>query len=237
MANTGTGAGNVILGNDARLADARTPTGAAGGVLSGTYPNPGFASPMATSATLTAGLATKEATVTAGTTAQYWRGDKTWRDFFTDVRAAVLTGLSTATATATTAADTVLVAIGKLQAQVTARLPLAGGTMTGPLEVPAGAAGNQVPRRNEVVLPVVQVSTATTAVGGNHYVFTAAVTLTLPASPGDGAEVEFSNRSGLLTPQINTNGRAVRGFTGTFPVNSLTADRRLKYSSALSEWI
>lgn len=57
-----------------------------------------------------------EATISTGTTAQYWRGDKAWRDFATDVRAAVLTGLSTATATAVTAADSVLVAIGKLQA-------------------------------------------------------------------------------------------------------------------------
>lgn len=32
-----------------------------------------------TTANLTAGLATKENTITAGTTAQYWRGDKTWQ--------------------------------------------------------------------------------------------------------------------------------------------------------------
>lgn len=32
-----------------------------------------------TTATLTTGLATKENTITAGTTSQYWRGDKTWQ--------------------------------------------------------------------------------------------------------------------------------------------------------------
>lgn len=67
------------------------------------------------------GLAAKEPTIAAGATTQYWRGDKTWRDFFTDVRAATLTGLSTATNAAVAAADTVLVALGKLQAQVSAK--------------------------------------------------------------------------------------------------------------------
>lgn len=66
-------------------------------------------------------LAGKEPAISAGTTAQYWRGDKTWRDFFTDVRAATLTGMSTATNAVIDAADTVLVALGKLQAQVSAK--------------------------------------------------------------------------------------------------------------------
>lgn len=61
----------------------------------------------------------KEANIAAGASTQYWRGNKTWRDFATDVRAAVLTGLSTASSTAVAAADTVLVALGKLQAQIT----------------------------------------------------------------------------------------------------------------------
>lgn len=60
----------------------------------------------------------KEPTITAGTILQYWRGDKSWRDFATDVKDTVLSGLSTATNAVITASDSVLSALGKLQAQV-----------------------------------------------------------------------------------------------------------------------
>lgn len=45
---------NLVYTSDSRLTDARTPTGPAGGVLGGTYPNPSFAVDMATQAELDA---------------------------------------------------------------------------------------------------------------------------------------------------------------------------------------
>lgn len=89
---------------------------------------------------LDAALSAKEPAISAGTTAQYWRGNKAWRDFFTDVRAATLTGLSTATNAVITAADTVLSALGKLQKQVSDNLDATVKRLdvgTSPAQVPA----------------------------------------------------------------------------------------------------
>ena len=85
-----------------------------------------------------ADLATKEPVIAAPVSApteKYWCGDKTWRDFFTDVRAATLTGLSTATNAVVAATDTVLAAIGKLQAQVSAKFDKTGGDISGSVNV------------------------------------------------------------------------------------------------------
>lgn len=80
---------------------------------------------------LTAGtLYNKEAAISAGTAEQYWKGNKSWGDFVADVRAAVLTGLSTASSAAVVAADTLLQAIGKLQAQVALRATIASPSFT-----------------------------------------------------------------------------------------------------------
>jgi hypothetical protein len=61
---------------------------------------------------------TGEPAIPTGTTSQFWRGDKTWQTIPSPL-ATALTGLSTATSTAAVAADTILVGIGKLQAQIT----------------------------------------------------------------------------------------------------------------------
>ena len=85
----------------------------------------------------------REAAITAGTTSQYWRGDKTWRDFFADVRAATLTGLSTATNAVVSATDTVLGALGKLQKQVSDNLTTLT-SHTGSTSNPHGVTKTQV---------------------------------------------------------------------------------------------
>lgn len=69
---------------------------------------------------LSISLAGKENTITGGTTAQYYRGDKTFADFGTDVRATSLSGYTVGANTALGVGDTTLGAFGKLQGQINA---------------------------------------------------------------------------------------------------------------------
>ncbi len=83
---------------------------------------------------LVTALSGKEPTITAGTTAQYWRGDKSWQTlnttvvpegtnlYFLDsrVRGALLSGYAAGSATPLVATDTLLEALGKLEGQIIA---------------------------------------------------------------------------------------------------------------------
>ena len=60
-----------------------------------------------------------EPVIAAGTAAQMLLGNKTWASVLSQVQGTLLTGLSLATGTAITAADTVLSGLGKLQKQIT----------------------------------------------------------------------------------------------------------------------
>lgn len=91
--------------------------------LGGTY---------ATDAELASAIATREPTISAGTTAQYWRGDKSWQllntsvvtegtnQYFTETRvlATPLTGYAVGANAALAASDTILAALGKVQGQL-----------------------------------------------------------------------------------------------------------------------
>lgn len=97
------------------------------------------------SGTIVAYPINREPLIAAGTADQFYRGDKTWQDLASAVRAASLPGLSTANSSAVVASDTLLVGVGKLQAQVNNRLPLSGGKLSGALgrEYVAGTSGLQ----------------------------------------------------------------------------------------------
>ena len=140
--DVGATAGTVAAGDDPRLSDARPPTGAAGGVLSGSYPNPGFAVDMATQAELDFLSAAKVDKVAGKglSTEDYTTAEK-------NKLAGVATG---ATANATDAqlrdraTHTGAQAIGTvtgLQGALDAKAPLASPALTGVPSAPTAAVG------------------------------------------------------------------------------------------------
>ncbi len=85
--------------------------------------------------------------------------------------------------------------------------------------------------------PISEISTNTNAAVSTHYVFIASLTLTLPAGPSVGNEVEFTNLSGTGTCVINPNGKKIMGDTSNMTVNLLKAQIRLVYSGNTYGWI
>jgi len=62
----------------------------------------------------------KEGSITAGTTAQYFRGDKTWVSLQADVQALTMSSYAVGTNTALSTSDTLIGSLGKLQGQINA---------------------------------------------------------------------------------------------------------------------
>ena len=81
------------------------------------------------------------------------------------------------------------------------------------------------------------ISTDTTAVSGNLYVFTANLTLTLPLSPSVGNYVKFSNRSGVATCVIARNGENIMGVASDLTIDKLDTGLELIYTGAAQGWV
>jgi hypothetical protein len=137
VATTATAVGGDLTGS---ISNAQIASGVVGSaeIADGSIVNADVATTAAIAqskiANLTTDLAAKEPIIAAGTTAQYWRGDKTWQVlntsvvpegtnlYFLDsrVRAAIMSGYAVGSAVPVAATDTLLEALGKLEGQIIA---------------------------------------------------------------------------------------------------------------------
>jgi hypothetical protein len=82
------------------------------------------------------------------------------------------------------------------------------------------------------------ISTNTTAVRSRTYVFTATLTLTLPATPAAGDQVKIVNASGTTTPVIGRNGSNIMSLAEDMTVDKAAgASFTLVYADATRGWV
>ena len=165
-----------------------------------------------------------EPAITGDVVTKFWSGTKTWRDLATDVRAAALTGLSTATSTVVAATDSILVAIGKLQAQVTLQAPLASPALTGVPTAPTAANGTSTTQIASTAFVQAQlaassVPAASETVAGKVELATAAETTTgtdnTRAVHPAGLKVELDKKAPLASPALTGTPTAPTASPGT----------------------
>lgn len=75
------------------------------------------------------------------------------------------------------------------------------------------------------------------AVAGVFYIFTASLTLTLPASPTAGQYIGVQNRSGTTTCVIARNGNNIMGTAEDMTVDVINAGFTLYYIDSTQGWV
>lgn len=134
----------------------------------------------------------------------YWGGRKSWQDFLAKVRATTLTGLSTASDAVVSATDTVLSALGKLQAQVSKATQKAYLSGTGaPTTSTAGAVGQRYVNTSNG-----DEYTCVSASGGTYTwkMHIKSVNGKSPSEAGSNVQLSASDVNALSTNGGNVNG-------------------------------
>lgn len=83
---------------------------------------------------------------------------------------------------------------------------------------------------HDVTENIFVISTNTTAVVGGTYIFTASLTLTLPASLSSGEFVKWADHSGTTTCVIGRNGHNIMGLAEDLDLDSPNSFGKLTYS-------
>lgn len=122
----------------------------------------------------------KQANIDAGTTDQYYRGDKAWADFASAVRVILLTGYALGDNAALAATDSLLAALGKIQAQLNVKSPLANPAFTGTPTAPTAGAGTN---NTQIATTAFATTVANSAAGSKavKVLYTATLTTTWTA--------------------------------------------------------
>lgn len=97
--------------------------------------------------------------------------------------------------------------------------------------------GTQTLTNKTIRQTVSEISGNTNATTGVQYVFTASLTLTLPASPTVGDVVSFANNSGTSTCVIGRNGSNIMSLAENLTIDATTAPIDLMYASASRGWV
>ena len=180
--------------------------------------------------------------IPAGTTSQYYKGDKTWSDFFTSVRASTLTGLSLATSTAIIAADTVLVALGKLQAQISTKQDILVSAVNLKTVNGNSLLGSGNVQTSKVVANTPSNNTRLTA-NTQYFIdgtITSGFTFLLPAGT-QGMEIEFVDmygnwNTGPWYVGYDATGGKIMGLAENMLVNRANYNFTLVYTNATGGW-
>lgn len=103
----------------------------------------------------------------------------------------------------------------------------------------SGAGVKAVPTvtADDVKYNVSVINSDTNAFSGFVYVFTAALTLTLPALPNTGDSIKISNRSGVATCVLGANGNNIMGSSSNLTLDTASASFELIYSDATNGWV